>query len=221
MRVDANHHWPIGTVLWAVSDPTGESPMYNVAGPVKVSNSGPGWVEFEQPHTGYKGAKAPQYFVENIKDIKVPAGTLPSQTKKISQKVYIGGALANPEIVRLTKLLLDAGYDAFSEWYTPGKEADVLWRDYEQALGIDYRQALLRPSAQNTFRFDKNNIDDSDVLVMLLPCGKSAHLELGYAIGTGKRGIIYMPEQPDRWDVMYNFAECVVYNDKELLNVLS
>lgn len=135
-------------------------------------------------------------------------------------RVYIGGALANPDIVRLTKVLLDAGFAAFSEWYTPGKEADVLWRDYELALGFDYRQALQRPSAKNTFNFDKRHIDESDVFVMLLPCGKSAHLELGYAIGTGKRGLIYMPEQPDRWDVMYGFAEAVVYTDKELLEAL-
>lgn len=135
-------------------------------------------------------------------------------------KVYIGGALANPEIVRLTRTLLENGYNAFSEWYTPGKEADVLWRDYELALGFDYRTALARPSAQNTFRFDRDNIESSDVFVMLLPCGKSAHLELGYAAGRGIDTIIYMPEQPDRWDVMYNFAGAIVYNDTELLDAL-
>lgn len=135
-------------------------------------------------------------------------------------KVYIGGALANPEIVRLTRTLLENGYDAFSEWYTPGKEADVLWRDYEIALGFDYRTALARPSAQNTFRFDRTNIEDSDVFIMLLPCGKSAHLELGYAAGRGIDTIIYMPEQPERWDVMYNFAGAIVYNDDELLKAL-
>lgn len=138
----------------------------------------------------------------------------------VGPKVYIGGALANPEIVRLTRALLDAGYDAFSEWYTPGKEADVLWRDYELALGFDYRTALQRPSAQNTFNFDRRNIEDSDVFVMLLPCGKSAHLELGYAAGRGIDTVIYMPEQPERWDVMYNFAGAIVYNDDELLKAL-
>lgn len=136
-------------------------------------------------------------------------------------KIYIGGALANPEIVRLTKVLLSEGHDAFSEWYTPGPEADVLWRDYELSLGYDYREALKRPAAQNVFQFDKKHIDESDIFVMVLPCGKSAHLELGYALGRGKKGIIYMPEQPDRWDVMYGFAHRIVYNDTELLEEIS
>lgn len=138
----------------------------------------------------------------------------------VGPKVYIGGALANPEIVRITKLLLDHGYDAFSEWYTPGKEADVLWRDYELALGFDYRTALQRPSAKNTFNFDRKHIEESDTFLMVLPCGKSAHLELGYAAGLGKDTLIYMPEQPDRWDVMYGFAGGIVYDDHELLAAL-
>lgn len=134
--------------------------------------------------------------------------------------IYVGGALANPEIVRITKLLMDNGHEVFSEWYTPGKDADVLWRDYELALGFDYREALNRPAAQQVFNFDKRNIDASDTFVMVMPCGKSAHLELGYAIGSGKTGIIYLPEQPEKWDVMYNFAHGIVYDDTELLTAV-
>lgn len=135
-------------------------------------------------------------------------------------KVYVGGALANEDIVRVTQLLLGKGYDAFSEWYTPGREADVLWRDYELALGFNYRQALQRPAAQNTFRFDRDNIDNCNTFLMVLPCGKSAHLELGYAAGIGKDTLIYMPQEPERWDVMYNFAGGIVFNDEELLDAL-
>lgn len=134
--------------------------------------------------------------------------------------VYIGGALANPEIVRITALLKDNSISAFSEWYTPGAEADVKWRDYEIALGYDYRTALKRPAAVNTFTFDKRHIDECDTFLMVLPCGKSAHMELGYAIGKGKRGIIYMPNEPERWDVMYGFADRIVMTDKELLEAL-
>lgn len=135
--------------------------------------------------------------------------------------IYVAGALKNPEIVRITKLLMDAGHEAFSEWYCPGPDADVLWRDYELALGYDYRQALKRPSAQTIFEFDRRHIDASDTFLMVYPCGKSAHMELGYAVGRGKRGIVYMPEQPDRWDVMMAYADAIVYNDKELLEALS
>lgn len=135
-------------------------------------------------------------------------------------KIYIGGSLANPMIVQVTKELQDAGIYAFSEWYTPGPEADVLWRDYERTLGYSYKEALKRPAAVNTFNFDKRNIDECNVFLMVLPCGKSAHMELGYAIGKGKRGFILMPEEPERWDVMYGFAEAVISTTKELVDAI-
>lgn len=148
--------------------------------------------------------------------VVVPAGTLPKKPLKI----YLAGGLVNPEIVVCTKLLQEAGHIPFSEWYTPGPEADVRWRDYELSIGFSYREALKRPSAQNTFNFDKRHIDDSDVMLMILPCGKSAHLELGYMIGTGKPAHILMPEEPERWDVMYNFATAVHYNIQEFIDAL-
>jgi hypothetical protein len=56
---------------------------------------------------------------------------------------------------------------------------------------------------------------------MVMPCGKSAHLELGYAAGTGKRTIVYMPEEPERYDVMLAFADDIVYGDDELVKSLA
>ncbi len=49
--------------------------------------------------------------------------------------------------------------------------------------------------------------------VLVLPAGKSGHLELGYLIGQGKPAYIWMPEEPDRWDVMYRFADAVFIGD--------
>jgi hypothetical protein len=135
-------------------------------------------------------------------------------------KVYIGGSLSNPEIIRITKLIQEE-YDAFSSWVTPGPDADEHWRDYEKELGYSYREALRRPAAQNIFEFDKKHIDAADVFVMVMPCGKSAHLELGYAAGTGKRTIVYMPEEPERYDVMLAFADDIVYGDDELVKSLA
>jgi len=132
-------------------------------------------------------------------------------------KIYVGGSLSNPEIIRITKVLTTADHEVFSSWFTPGPEADEHWRDYEKELGYSYREALRRPAAQNIFHFDKRWIDWSDVFVMVMPCGKSAHLELGYAVGTGKETIVYMPEEPERYDVMLAFADAIVYGDEELV----
>ena len=51
----------------------------------------------------------------------------------------------------------------------------------------------------------------------ILPAGKSGHLELGYFIGSGKRGYILLNGEPERFDVMYKFATKVCNNKEELL----
>jgi nucleoside 2-deoxyribosyltransferase len=75
-------------------------------------------------------------------------------------------------------------------------------------------------AAKNTFLFDKRHIDDADIGVLIYPAGKSAHLELGYMIGQGKPGYIFIPEEPERWDVMAQFATAVIHTFDDLLSHL-
>ena len=56
------------------------------------------------------------------------------------------------------------------------------------------------------FEFDHHHIDRADIGVLIMPAGKSGHLELGYMIGQGKPCFIYFEEEPERWDVMYQFC---------------
>jgi hypothetical protein len=53
------------------------------------------------------------------------------------------------------------------------------------------------------------------------PAGKSGHLELGYAIGAGKPGFILLEGEPDRFDVMLNFATGVFDKKEQLFESLS
>jgi hypothetical protein len=76
---------------------------------------------------------------------------------------------------------------------------------------LGYVQGLQHENAQKGFQSDRDGILWSDTCVLILPCGKSAHLELGYAAGKGKQCHIYLPEflPPEAWDVelMYKFVE--------------
>lgn len=137
-------------------------------------------------------------------------------------KVYLVGSLRNPVIPELTNRLTAAGFDVFSDWYAAGPEADDYWQRYEKGRGRRYRDALQSPAAQNVFRFDKHHIDAADTVVLVAPAGKSGHLELGYAIGSGKPGFIIMdePGKKDRWDVMYAFATGIAHNVEELVEMI-
>lgn len=133
-----------------------------------------------------------------------------------TRRIYLAGSLRNQSIPELhLRLKKQTGWDVFSDWFAAGPEADDYWKRYYTDRGFNYQDALREPASVNTFLFDKRNIDNSDVMVLALPAGKSGHLELGYHLGKGKAGYILL-DDPERWDVMYQFATGVTDDFEEL-----
>lgn len=139
----------------------------------------------------------------------------------MSKKVYVIGSLRNAGVPDLSKYLREAGYDVFDDWFAAGPEADDYWMAYEKNRGHSYSQALKGYAASHVFNFDKKHLDEADIGVLMLPAGKSGHLELGYMIGTGKPGFILYDEVPERFDVMYKFANDVCFSPEDLLEKLN
>lgn len=134
-------------------------------------------------------------------------------------KIYLIGSLRNPEIGDIGNKLRVAGHEVFDDWFAASEDADDAWRDYSKAKGQDYKTALQGYAAKHVYEFDKYHLDRNDIAVLALPAGKSAHLELGYVIGCGKPGYILL-DNPERWDVMYQFATGVFYSVDDLINEL-
>ena len=75
---------------------------------------------------------------------------------------------------------------------------------------LDVINFLLDDRTQKAFQEDKKWLDWCDVCLLILPAGKSAHLEAGYAKGQDKLLIIWQEEYPKgEFDVMYGFADLV------------
>ena len=135
--------------------------------------------------------------------------------------IYLVGSLANPRIPEIEKHLRAAGFDVFAQWHAAGENADKEWQKYFKFHGINLRDALRSDFVQNGFLFDKNHIDKSDTVVAIAPFGKSGGLELGYAIGAGKRGYVLFPDgDPERYDLMLAFAHGIFYTLEELMRTL-
>jgi hypothetical protein len=56
-----------------------------------------------------------------------------------------------------------------------------------------YTGGLVNPVASKGFAVDRAALDDADSCILVLPAGRSVHLEAGYAIGKGKPTAIYHP----------------------------
>jgi len=137
------------------------------------------------------------------------------------KKVFISGSLRNPKIPQLGVDIRDLGYEVFDDWFGCGPEADDNWQKYEHTRGRTYEEALDGQAAHNIFDLDFRNICTSDISILILPAGKSGHLELGFALGMGKKGYIFFPDgEPDRWDVMYLFATDVFFEREDLMKRL-
>lgn len=134
-------------------------------------------------------------------------------------KVYLIGSLRNPEIPKIANEIRKAGLEVFDDWYAAGSEADDKWKEYEQGRGRSYMEALAGAAAKNVFQFDKKHLESADAVILVLPAGKSGHLELGWSLGRGKRGYILL-DSPDRWDVMYRFADLVTEDLSEIVTDL-
>lgn len=139
----------------------------------------------------------------------------------MSQSIYLVGSLRNPIVPAMGVTLRKLGFDVFDDWFGAGKEADDEWQRYETVRGRTYKEALDGHAAHHIFAFDKIHLNRCDTAILMMPAGKSGHLELGYMMGQGKRGFVYFADgMPERWDLMYRFAERVCFNEDELLDSL-
>lgn len=138
-------------------------------------------------------------------------------TKKM---IYIIGSLRNDIIPDIGLKVREAGFDAFDNWFSAGPTADDSWQEYSKRRGLTYTEALQSREANHVFRFDKAYLDLCDAAILVLPAGKSGHLELGYVLGLGKPAYILLDEETEknRYDVMPQFATMISNNLDDIIS---
>ena len=134
----------------------------------------------------------------------------------MKKSLYVIGSLKNENIPIIGNELREMGFDVFDDWWSPGPEADDFWRNHQKIKNLTYGQALKGYAAKHIFEFDKSHLDRCDISVLVMPAGKSCHLELGYMVGKGKKCYVLFDKEPDRWDIMYGFATDVFFRLDEL-----
>lgn len=137
-----------------------------------------------------------------------------------THKLYLIGSLRNERIPVLAKSIRKKlpHVEVFDDWYSAGYEADDYWKAYEKERGHTYSEALAGYAATHVFEFDKHHLDISSHVLLVLPAGKSGHMELMYAkYGAGKEAAILLDPKDDvRFDVMYKFIDNILESDKEI-----
>jgi len=148
-------------------------------------------------------------------------------------KIYVAGSFANAEKIRMiAHRLREAGLTCYV-FCDKGEPTEALSRQLRQ----NYDTSLLKPNTalrMDTVRaigkLNMTALDECDGAVVVLPSGKSAHMEAGYMIGKGRPVWIYGPMTRGEFDAMYvmvngiydehEFKELVeqiaAYNDRRM-----
>lgn len=93
---------------------------------------------------------------------------------------------------------------------------DPKWRDWSPE---QFRRALQHEMAGHGFANDMGALSEADSTVLVLPCGRSAHLELGWAAGDGQRTFILALEQTEP-ELMYLMCDGICTSVDELVVAL-
>jgi len=133
------------------------------------------------------------------------------------RRIYLASSWRNEQQPEMVEILKSWGHLVYDFRNPLGKtgfswsDIDPNWKNWD---ADEYVDALNTPIASHGFLSDMRALEWCDTCVLLLPCGRSAHLEGGYAKGRGKRLIIYTcdGEEPELMALMADHI--VTYSDQ-------
>jgi len=104
--------------------------------------------------------------------------------------VYVASSWRSERQPTVVTALRRAGFEVY-DFRNPAhdqegfawSEVDPAWKTWSPKR---FRERLAHPAATRGFKRDMDALRRADATVLVLPCGRSAHLELGYAVGTGQ-----------------------------------
>jgi hypothetical protein len=139
--------------------------------------------------------------------------------------VYVASSWRNPYHPAVIEILKAAGIDHYDFRNPPGR-AGFGWEQiggtpFSEGESVDnYLKMIEHPVAIEGYDADYAAMQKADTFVLILPCGKSAHLELGWAVGAGKRTAVLLLEDPMTPELMYRMVDHLSPSVHDLLGWL-
>jgi|SRR2546427_11701645 len=135
-------------------------------------------------------------------------------------KIYVASSWRNPYQQEIVALIRGCGHEVydFRNPHATGPDRGrrgigFAWREIDPAWQSwspdQFREALKHPVARDGFDSDADALAWCDLCVLVLPCGRSSHLEAGWAKGAGKKLVIIQFENCEP-ELMYSWADAIV-----------
>ena len=105
-------------------------------------------------------------------------------------RIYAASSWRNFRYDEVVSNIKDAGFNVYDFRNPPDNKAAFHWTaidpNWEGWDAQKFRESIKHPIAQRGFISDKTGMDWANTCVLILPSGKSSHLEAGYMVGQGK-----------------------------------
>ncbi len=136
-------------------------------------------------------------------------------------KIYLATSWRNGFYVNMLEQIRGKGYETYDfrdpEYAFKWSDLDAEWLDWTPEAFV---KTLRSPECFRGFQRDMKALRECDLCVLLLPCGRSAHIEAGWAKGAGKKLVIYLKEEDFEPELMYKMADSIVTTPEELFRAL-
>ncbi len=139
-------------------------------------------------------------------------------------RIYVASSWRNPHQPQIVQVLLQAGHEVYDfRNPKPGdngfhwSEIDSNWKDWSTS---QYREGLEHPLAEEGFDEDYTAMTRAEGCVLVLPCGRSAHLEAGWFAGRDLPLFILLEKEGFEPELMYKLAWEITNDPDELLEAI-
>lgn len=123
-------------------------------------------------------------------------------------RIYVASSWRNQYQPNVVERLRIAGHHVYDFRHPPHRDGGFAWHQLDSAWqswdAEKYREVLLtHPIASHGFVADLRGMQWADTCVLVLPAGRSAHLEAGWFCGAGKNCIVLLDGgEPDLMNLL-------------------
>lgn len=134
--------------------------------------------------------------------------------------IYVASSWRNPYQQVVVEMLRRHGHAVYDYRHpAPGNDGfswSEIDRDWQTWSPVAFRDGLESPIADRGFGLDMVALRACEVCVLVQPCGRSAHLELGWAAGAGKKTFVLLADHQEP-ELMYKMCGSLCLSLDELV----
>jgi hypothetical protein len=146
-------------------------------------------------------------------------------------RIYVASSWRNDFQPMVVEVLRLNGHEVYDFKIPREGDHGFAWTDvgmpsYDRATNSDvpveeYLAGIQHPRARQGFNSDFDAMQWADACVLVLPCGRSAHLELGWFVGWGKRTAILLDGPLVTPELMYKMVDLIATDVNEIVGWLA